>query len=105
MGGTERGVVLVLSLGGLAVLLVTASYGGKLVFEHAAGVPTPVLEAEMHERAEGHHHHGSEADEDEHEHEAPAAADSASGGPTDSAHKPEPSGGHTHPPGTSPHKD
>jgi uncharacterized membrane protein len=103
MGGTERGVVLALSLGGLAVLLVTAAYGGKLVFEHAAGVPTPVLEAEMHERAEGHHHHGGEAEEDEQE--APAAADSASGGTTDSAHAAEPSGAHTHPPGTPPHKD
>jgi uncharacterized membrane protein len=102
MGGTERGAVLVLSLGGLAVLLVTAAYGGKLVFDHAAGVPTPVLEAEMHERAEGHHHHGGEADD---ENEAPAAADSASGGTTDSAHAGEPSGGHTHPPGTPPHKD
>jgi len=102
MGGTERGAVLVLSLGGLAVLLVTAAYGGKLVFDHAAGVPTPVLEAELHERAEGHHHHGGEADD---EHEAPAAADSASGGTTDSAHAGEPSGGHTHPPGTPPHKD
>jgi len=102
MGGTERGAVLVLSLGGLAVLLATAAYGGKLVFDHAAGVPTPVLEAEMHERAEGHHHHGGEADD---ENEAPAAADSASGGTTDSAHAGEPSGGHTHPPGTPPHKD
>jgi len=105
MGGTERGAVLVLSLGGLAVLLVTAAYGGKLVFDHAAGVPTPVLEAEMHERAEGHHHHAGEAEEDEHEHEAPAATDSASGGTTDTAHAVEPSGGHTHPPGTPPHKD
>jgi hypothetical protein len=102
MGGTERGVVLALSLGGLGVLLATAAYGGKLVFEHAAGVPTPVLEAELHERAEGHHHHDGAAEEgEEHEHDAPAAADSAPAGMADSGA----SGGHTHPPGTPPHKD
>ena len=56
MGGTERGAVLALSVVGLGVLITTAVYGGKLVFDHAAGVPTPVLEEEMHERAEGHHH-------------------------------------------------
>ena len=39
-----------------------AVYGGKLVFEHAAGIPTEVLQAEMHERAEGHHHHGGEGE-------------------------------------------
>ena len=104
MGGTERGVVLVLSLVGLGVLLTTAAYGGKLVFDHAAGIPTPVLEEEMHERAEGHHHHGTgeEADEhDEHVHEEAAPADSAHGAPADSAVP----AGHAHPPGTPPHKD
>jgi uncharacterized membrane protein len=101
MGGTERGVVLALSLGGLAVLLVTAAYGGKLVFDHAAGIPTPVLEAEMHERAEGHHHHGGAEDGEEQEHAPATAADSAPAGVADSAS----AGGHTHPPGTPPHKD
>jgi uncharacterized membrane protein len=105
MGGTERGVVLALSLAGLGVLLTTAAYGGKLVFDHAAGIPTPVLEEEMHERAEGHHHPGAgeEADEhDEHEHDEATPADSAHGtGPADSTA----SAGHTHPPGTPPHKD
>src|SRR6476659_10271955 len=101
MGGTERSVVLALSLGGLGVLLATAAYGGKLVFDHAAGIPTPVLEAEMHERAEGHHHHGG-GEEGEESEQAPAtAADSAPAGVADSA----PAGGHTHPPGTPPHKD
>ena len=107
MGGTERGVELVLSFAGLGVLLATASYGGRLVFDHAAGIPTPVLQEEIHERAEGHHHHGAgeEADEhDEHEHVHDEAA------PADSAHGAAPAestaaGGHTHPPGTPPHKD
>jgi uncharacterized membrane protein len=97
MGGGERGGVLVLSVIGLGFLLTTAAYGGKMVFEHAAGVPTPVLESELHERAEGHHHHGGgaeDADHDaDHEH-APAA------GAIDTTPPP-----HTHAPGTPPHKD
>jgi uncharacterized membrane protein len=106
MGGTERGVVLVLSLAGLGVLITTAVYGGKLVFDHAAGIPTPVLQEELHERAEGHHHGAGEETEeqehDEHAHDESAPADSAHGAvPADSAAP----GGHTHPPGTPPHKD
>ena len=94
---------------GLGTLLATASYGGKLVFDHAAGIPTEVLQSEAHERAEGHHHHGAEGEEaeghdDDHDHAPPAAAtDSAALAPAagDSA-KPA---GHTHAPGTPPHKD
>ena len=109
MGSTERAVALAASLGGLGALVATAVYGGKLVFDHAAGIPTKVLQAEMHERAEGHHHHGGEGEADEHgadEDAAPAmGADSAAGGSaatdTDSG-KPA---GHTHAPGTPPHRD
>jgi uncharacterized membrane protein len=117
MGGTERTVSLVVSLGGLVTLIATAVYGGKLVFDHAAGIPTAVLQAEMHERSEGHHHHGAEGEADEHgdedqEHAAPAgmqdsaATDSAAAagtaGPADSA---KAGHTHTHAPGTPPHKD
>ena len=56
MGATERAWRWPLSLGGVGVLIATAIYGGKLVFDHAAGIPTEVLTAEMQERAEGHHH-------------------------------------------------
>jgi uncharacterized membrane protein len=109
MGSTERAAVLVASLGGVGVLLATAVYGGKLVFEHAAGIPTEVLQAEMHERSEGHHHHGAEGEgeAEEHEHSAPAiGADSVAGpgaaGTTVDSAAPA---GHTHAPGTPPHKD
>jgi uncharacterized membrane protein len=98
MGGTERAVVLAASVGGLMTLLATAVYGGKLVFDHAAGIPTEVLQAEMHERAEGHHHHGGEGEADEHGADEDAAPATAA---TDSA----PPAGHTHAPGTPPHKD
>jgi uncharacterized membrane protein len=102
MGATERSVTLALSLGGVGVLIATAVLGGRLVFEHAAGIPTEVLQEEMHERAEGHHHHGGEADEPDHDHDPAVPAPSPSAAP-DSA---EPAGHtHTHAPGTPPHQD
>jgi uncharacterized membrane protein len=110
MGSTERAVVLAASLGGVGALFATAVYGGKLVFDHAAGIPTKVLQAEMHERAEGHHHHGGEGEADEHGtdgHAAPAmGADSAAaGGPAATVTDSGQPAGHTHAPGTPPHKD
>src|SRR2546430_62919 len=39
--------------------------GGKMVFEHAAGVPTRMMKAEIENRAAGHDHEGGE---EEHEH-------------------------------------
>jgi uncharacterized membrane protein len=96
MSAGERTLSLVVSLAGAGVLVATGVYGGKMVFEHAAGIPTEALEQEMHERAEGHHHHGGEAEGQEsvgEEHEHDQAADSAA------------PAGHTHPPGTPPHKD
>jgi uncharacterized membrane protein len=114
MGSTERAVVLAASLGGLGALVATAVYGGKLVFDHAAGIPTPVLQAEMHERAEGHHRHGGEGEADEHgtdehgtnEDAAPAmGADSAAGGAAAMDTASGAPAGHTHAPGTPPHKD
>src|SRR5918992_1298300 len=58
MGGVERILVLVLSLGGLGILFTTANYGGRLIFEHAAAIPSRVLEAELQERT-GEHEHGA----------------------------------------------
>jgi uncharacterized membrane protein len=110
MGSAERNLALLLSLVGLGFLITTASYGGKLVFDHAAGVPTTVLQGEIHERQEGHHH-GAEGEEAEHSHgeseeaeHSHGAADSVA--PADSVAASSGSdGGHTHPPGTPPHKD
>jgi len=81
-----------LSVLGVIGLLYTGAAGGKLAFEHAAGVPTSVLQAELENREAGHHHEAGEAEEHEH-------ADSAKA-PADSAKAP----GHTHAPGTPPHK-
>ena len=109
MGSGERTAALVLSLVGLGTLLSTAVFGGKLVFDHAAGIPTAVLQSELHERAEGHHHHGGEGEEaggheDDHDHAAPAAAADPAPAAASSADTAKPSG-HTHAPGTPPHKD
>ena len=103
MSAGERRLSLVVSLAGAGVLIATGAYGGKLVFEHAAGIPSEALEQELHERAEGHHHHAGEAEEQEptgaghesvgEEHDHGDGADSAA------------PAGHTHPPGTPPHKD
>jgi hypothetical protein len=86
----------------LGVLIATAALGGRMVFEHAAGIPTQVLQDEIHERAEGHHHHGGEADEPDHDHAAPAPTPSESTVAPDSAPAPHT---HTHAPGTPPHQD
>ena len=109
MGQAERALALALGLGGAGVLTATGVYGGKLVFEHAAGVPSEVLQGELHERAEGHHHHGEGEEhgngdddhdhaEEAHEHPAPAATGDSVGAP-DSATP----AGHVDPPGTPPH--
>jgi uncharacterized membrane protein len=109
MGRTERGLVLGGSVAGLGVLIATAVYGGKLVFDHAAGIPSPVLRTELNERTEGHHHHGGDDGDEAHEHGAetppPATTDSEHPDSNEATpHTDEPAG-HTHPPGTPPHKD
>jgi uncharacterized membrane protein len=86
MGFRERSLVLLLSLGGVGVLFATANLGGRLVFEHAAAIPTRVLQAELHERTEAHEHGGKAA-------RAPAPRDSTTQPPAD----------HIDPPGTPPH--
>ena len=82
----------VLSLVGLVTVVWTGVLGGKLMFEHAAGIPNVMMQVEMESREAGHHHEAGEAEEHEH-------ADSAKA-PADSAKAP----GHTHAPGTPPHK-
>ena len=88
LGDIEQAALRLLSVAGLVGIVWTGRIGGKLVFEHAAGIPAATMQAEMHDREAGHHHHPGEEEEDEHA----APADSA---------KPA---GHTHPPGTPPQK-
>ena len=67
----EQPIALTAGIIGIAILLYTASLGGKLVFDHGLGIPTARLGAIATERA-GHHH-----DEDEGAAAAPARAPAA----------------------------
>src|SRR3954471_24024596 len=91
MGATERAVALVASLAGVGVLFATGLYGGRLVFEHAAGIPSTVLQEELHERSEGHHHDGEAAHEHDEAEESGVPGSSADSLPA-----------HTDPPGAKP---
>lgn len=51
MSSMERALGVALSIAGAGVLVATGVYGGKLVFDHAAGVPTEVLQGELRERS------------------------------------------------------
>jgi uncharacterized membrane protein len=86
---TEELVTRVLSVVGVAGIVWVGCIGGKMMFEHAAGIPTKTLEAEVQDRAAGHQHEAGE-EEEEHEHGAPA----------DTAKAPA----HVDPPGTPPHQ-
>jgi uncharacterized membrane protein len=112
MGTGERVAAFALSLVGLGFLVNTGHHGGKMVFEHAAGVPNATLRTELQDRAEGHEHgagehgdHHDDADDhaaDGHDHDTAAPAEST--GATTPAADP-PGHSHTHPPGTPPHED
>jgi uncharacterized membrane protein len=90
MPAQELALTRALSVVGILGLIWTGILGGRLVFQHAAGIPTQTLQAEIENREEGHQHEAGE----EHEHEA--AADTIK--PADTA-----KATHTHPPGTAPH--
>jgi uncharacterized membrane protein len=85
MPSQELALTRALSVVGLAGLIWTGILGGRLVFEHAAGIPSKRLQAEIQNRAARHLH--EEGEEDEH-----GAADTAKAAP------------HIDPPGTPPHK-
>jgi uncharacterized membrane protein len=92
--GAEEAGLRVLSLAGLVTVVWTGVLGGKMMFEHAAGIPNATMQAELENREAGHQHEGGEADEDQQgEHEGQHEhADSAK------------SAGHRHAPGTPPHE-
>jgi uncharacterized membrane protein len=76
MPAQELAFTRMLSIVGLLGLVWTAVLGGRLMFQHAAGIPSQTLRAELENREEGHEH----------------------GMPADTTKAP-----HTHPPGTPPH--
>ena len=114
MGTGERALALAATLVGAGVLLATSIYGGRLVFDHAAGIPTDVLTAEIRSRGEGHTHgEGEGHGDDEHSHDAAPATTTDSAGGADHvdppgtpphSHEPEKTDDHAHPPGTPDHE-
>jgi uncharacterized membrane protein len=81
----EEAGLRVLSLAGLVTIVWTGVLGGKLMFDHGAGIPNATMLTEIENREGEHHHKPGEADD----HEQPDSAKAA---------------GHTHAPGTPPHK-
>lgn len=96
MGSGERTMGVIVSLAGAGVLFATGLYGGRLVFEHAAGIPTAALQAELRERSRDHSH---EAGLDAH---APAPDSSLTAPRAEHVDPPE-APPHTHAPETPPH--
>jgi uncharacterized membrane protein len=92
MGTGERAVALAATLAGAGVLVATAVYGGRLVFDHAAGISTEVLTSETRSRTGGHSHAGGEGHGD---------GGHSRGAPPDSV---APDADHSHPPGTPAHE-
>ena len=56
----EQPIALTAGVIGIALVVVQAAFGGKLVFEHGVGIPTPAIESALRDRAaagaEGHEH-------------------------------------------------
>ncbi|OLC08450.1 MAG: hypothetical protein AUH41_08175 [Gemmatimonadetes bacterium 13_1_40CM_66_11] len=84
MPAQELALTRMLSVAGIAGLVWTGILGGRLVFEHAAGIPSRTLRAEIENREEDHNHEAGEVH----------------GATADTAKAAAP---HTQPPGTPPH--
>jgi hypothetical protein len=84
-------VLKVVSLVGIVLLVRTGTIGGTLMFDHAAGMPTAELQAEIENRVGGHVHAPGTMDHVDQPADSAARGDSAP--PT-----------HVDPPGTPPHK-
>jgi hypothetical protein len=75
MPSQELALTRALSIAGLVGLVWTGVLGGKLMFEHAAGIPTHTLQTEIPDRAAGH----GRAEDEEHGH---GGADTAKAAPS-----------------------
>ncbi|HSD31741.1 MAG TPA: DUF2231 domain-containing protein [Gemmatimonadales bacterium] len=75
---------------GFVFLVATGAEGGELVFDHAAGIPTAKIQAEVENREGGHQHAPGEAEDHDHDAAEPGRDSTAPA--------------HVDPPGTPPHK-
>jgi uncharacterized membrane protein len=64
MGRGERLGAFILGLVGTIFLIDTGRLGGKMAFEHAAGVPVMEMRREIRDRMAGHQHEEGEGHED-----------------------------------------
>ena len=106
MGRQERWALALVGVLGLVPLTVTGVEGGELVFDHAAGMSTEAMQAEIMNRAGGQEHGPGEERDDaaavpgatdsmpEHQHDDSTTADSTASKPAN-----------THAPGTPEHQD
>jgi hypothetical protein len=60
MPSQELAITRFLSVVGIAGLVWTGVLGGKMVFDHAAGISTPALQSEIQNRAAGREYEGSD---------------------------------------------
>lgn len=58
LGRQEQTIITTAGVIGIGLLLFTANLGGKLVFDHATGIDSHVLQKAIEERREGHAHEG-----------------------------------------------
>ncbi len=77
LSGTEDAILRVLGIAGFVMLLWTARIGGRMMFDHAAGLTTATMMQEMRERAAGQHHEAGETEHHEAEPSAGSRGDSA----------------------------
>src|SRR2546421_9441024 len=56
LGGVEQAALRLLSVAGLVGIVWTGRIGGKLVFEHAAGIPAATMQVEMQDPEAGPQH-------------------------------------------------
>jgi len=101
MGRGERWAAALVGVIGLVFVVATGREGGELVFDHAAGISTEAMEAEVKNRAGGHEH----APGEEHEEAMPNATDTVPTGAGTTDSMPAAAAAHTHAPGTPPHDD
>jgi uncharacterized membrane protein len=118
MGRGEQSALMGLTLAAAGLVVSTSQIGGDLVYDHALGIETPVLQEAITDRAAGHEHAGGAAhthDESApHDHppgSAAAVVDSIRGDTlradsalADSARGDSAAAGHTHAPGTPAHE-
>ena len=85
LSDVEKAGLRLLGIAGFVGIIWTARIGGKLMFDHATGISTATMQAEIGDRKAAHHHHPGEREEDEH-------TDTLHAAPRDSAGP----AGHTH---------